>query len=47
MLQYDQFGIRKDSRISYVDDDGDDLPIDSECEFQEALRVCIDRKSVV
>ncbi|XP_014485451.1 PREDICTED: uncharacterized protein LOC106749967 isoform X2 [Dinoponera quadriceps] len=36
---YDQFGIKKDSCISYIDGDGDDLPIESECEFQEALKL--------
>ncbi|XP_032690294.1 uncharacterized protein LOC116853349 isoform X2 [Odontomachus brunneus] len=36
---YDNFGIGRDSRISYIDDDGDDLPIDSEYEFQEALKL--------
>lgn len=41
LLQYDKFGIGKDSCISYIDDDGDYLPIDLECEFQEALKVCV------
>lgn len=26
-------------RIFYIDDDGDNVPIDSECEFHEALKV--------
>ncbi|KAL6256520.1 hypothetical protein P5V15_012633 [Pogonomyrmex californicus] len=34
-----QFGVPKDRRIFYIDDDGDDVPIDSECEFHEALKL--------
>ncbi|XP_046750550.1 uncharacterized protein LOC124413813 isoform X2 [Diprion similis] len=31
-------GVSGDVAISYVDSDGDELPIDSECEFREALK---------
>ncbi|XP_046489727.1 serine-rich adhesin for platelets-like isoform X2 [Neodiprion pinetum] len=31
-------GLSGDIAISYVDSDGDELPIDSECEFREALK---------
>ncbi|XP_011866460.1 PREDICTED: uncharacterized protein LOC105561261 [Vollenhovia emeryi] len=34
-----QFGVPRNRRISYIDDDGDDVPIDSECEFHEALKL--------
>lgn len=34
-----QFGVPRDRRIFYIDDDGDDVPIDSECEFHEALKL--------
>ncbi|TGZ35408.1 uncharacterized protein [Temnothorax longispinosus] len=34
-----QFGVPRARRISYIDDDGDDVPIDSECEFHEALKL--------
>ncbi|KAL0113730.1 hypothetical protein PUN28_012688 [Cardiocondyla obscurior] len=34
-----QFGVPTDRRIFYIDDDGDDVPIDSECEFHEALEL--------
>lgn len=29
----------RDRRIFYIDDDGDNVQIDSECEFHEALKV--------
>ncbi|KYN27311.1 PREDICTED: uncharacterized protein LOC108757874 [Trachymyrmex cornetzi] len=34
-----QFGVPKNRRIFYIDDDGDRVPIDSECEFDEALKL--------
>ncbi|KYM98056.1 PREDICTED: uncharacterized protein LOC108778087 [Cyphomyrmex costatus] len=34
-----QFGVPRDRRIFYIDDDGDRVPIDSECEFDEALKL--------
>ncbi|XP_012539443.1 uncharacterized protein LOC105838434 [Monomorium pharaonis] len=33
------FRVPRDRRIFYIDDDSDGVPIDSECEFQEALRL--------
>ncbi|XP_070152093.1 uncharacterized protein [Polyergus mexicanus] len=33
------FGVPENRRIFYIDDDGDNVPIDSECEFHEALKL--------
>lgn len=38
-VQWETLGVPRDRRIFYIDDDGDDVPIDSECEFHEALKV--------
>lgn len=37
--QCQNLGLSGDVAVSYVDSDGDELPIDSECEFREALKV--------
>ncbi|XP_011266929.2 uncharacterized protein LOC105257772 isoform X1 [Camponotus floridanus] len=34
-----QFGVPENRHIFYIDDDGDNVPIDSECEFHEALKL--------
>ncbi|KYN38877.1 hypothetical protein ALC56_06876 [Trachymyrmex septentrionalis] len=39
MHLWKQFGVPKNRRIFYIDDDGDRVPIDSECEFDEALKL--------
>lgn len=39
MQLWKQFGVPKNRRIFYIDDDGDRVPIDSECEFDEALKL--------
>lgn len=36
---YKQFRVPKNRRIYYIDDDGDHVPIDSECELHEALKL--------
>lgn len=38
-MQWETFGVPRDRRIFYIDDDGDSVPIDSECELHEALKV--------